>query len=117
MKDSIITVEGLSHNYGKAVAVNNIYFHVNEGQIFSFLGPNGAGKTTTINLLITLLQIQKGKVTLAGIDVAKNPDAVRKNIGVVFQDHRLDRDLTIWETLEFHGKIHSIPKDIRRSKN
>ncbi|XHH09094.1 MAG: ATP-binding cassette domain-containing protein [Candidatus Bathyarchaeia archaeon] len=116
MNDPIITVEGLTHNYGKIAAVNNIYFHVKEGQIFSFLGPNGAGKTTTINLLITLLQIQKGKVTIAGIDVANNPDAIRKNIGVVFQDHRLDRDLTIWETLEFHGKIHSIPKDIRRPR-
>jgi ABC-2 type transport system ATP-binding protein len=116
MNDSVINVEGLSHNYGKTVAVNNIYFHVKEGQIFSFLGPNGAGKTTTINLLITLLQIQKGKVTISGIDVAKKPDAIRKNIGVVFQDHRLDRDLTIWETLEFHGKIHSIPKDIRRPR-
>ncbi|NMC34296.1 MAG: ATP-binding cassette domain-containing protein [Veillonellaceae bacterium] len=116
MKDSIITVEGLTHCYGKIVAVNNIYFNVYEGQIFSFLGPNGAGKTTTINLLITLLQIQKGKVTIAGLDVASNPGAIRKNIGVVFQDHRLDRDLTIWETLEFHGRIHSIPKDVRRQR-
>ncbi|MGD6934156.1 MAG: ATP-binding cassette domain-containing protein [Candidatus Bathyarchaeia archaeon] len=116
MKDSIITVEGLTHSYGKIVAVNNIYFNVYEGQIFSFLGPNGAGKTTTINLLITLLQIQKGKVTIAGLDVASNPGAIRKNIGVVFQDHRLDRDLTIWETLEFHGRIHSIPKDVRRQR-
>lgn len=116
MKDPIIKVEGLTHSYGKTVAVNNIYFQVKEGEIFSFLGPNGAGKTTTINLLITLLQIQKGKVTIAGLDVAANPDAIRRNIGVVFQDHRLDRDLTIWETLEFHGKIHSIPKEIRRAR-
>ena len=116
MKDAIINVEGLSHSYGKTVAVDNIYFHVEEGQIFSFLGPNGAGKTTTINLLITLLRIQKGQVTISGVNVAKNPDAVRRNIGVVFQDHRLDRDLTIWETLEFHGKIHSLPKETRRQR-
>lgn len=116
MNDYAITVEGLCHKYGKITAVNDISFTVKEGQVFSFLGPNGAGKTTTINLLITLLRIQKGRVIISGLDVAKQEDAVRRNIGVVFQDHRLDRDLTIWETLEFHGKIHSLPKEIRKKR-
>jgi ABC-2 type transport system ATP-binding protein len=116
MEDCAITVEGLSHKYGKVTAVDNIYFKVKEGQIFSFLGPNGAGKTTTINILITLLALQKGKVTIAGYDVVRQQDAVRKSIGVVFQDSRLDRDLTIQEILEFHGKIYSIPKETRRRR-
>ena len=81
-----------------------------------FLGPNGAGKTTTINLLITLIPIQQGKVTIAGYDVATQKDSVRRSIGVVFQDQRLDRDLTVWETLDFHGRIYSIPKEIRRQR-
>jgi ABC-2 type transport system ATP-binding protein len=93
-----------------------VSFEIKKGQVFSFLGPNGAGKTTAINLLITLLPIQQGKVTIAGYDVATQKDNVRKSIGVVFQDQRLDRDLTVWETLDFHGRIHSIPKQIRRPR-
>ncbi len=116
MGDPIISVEGLCYNYGKLVAVNDISFCVEKGQIFSFLGPNGAGKTTTINLLITLLPIQKGRVTISGFDVTNERDKVRKSIGVVFQDQRLDRDLTVWETMDFHGRIYSLPKDVRRPR-
>ncbi len=113
MGEPIISVEGLCCNYGKLVAVDDISFSVEKGQIFSFLGPNGAGKTTTINLLITLIPIQKGKVTIAGFDVTKDKDSVRRSIGVVFQDQRLDRDLTVWETLDFHGRLYNLPKTIR----
>jgi ABC-2 type transport system ATP-binding protein len=116
MEDTVVSVQGLSHSYGKLQAVDNISFDIKKGQIFSFLGPNGAGKTTTINLLITLMPIQEGKVTIAGFDVAKEKGKVRKSIGVVFQDQRLDRDLTVWETLDFHGRIYSIPKEIRRPR-
>ena len=116
MEDNVVSVQGLSHSYGKLRAVDKISFDIKKGQIFSFLGPNGAGKTTTINLLITLMPIQEGKVTIAGFDVAKEKGEVRKSIGVVFQDQRLDRDLTVWETLDFHGRIYSIPKEIRRSR-
>jgi ABC-2 type transport system ATP-binding protein len=116
MKDYVISVENLCYSYGKIIAVDNVSFNVEKGKTFSFLGPNGAGKTTTINLLITLLPIQEGKVTVAGFDVTKNQDWVRKSIGVVFQDKRIDRDLTVWESLEFHGRIYSIPKDVRRRR-
>lgn len=116
MEESIISVQGLCHNYGKVTAVDNISFDVKKGQIFSFLGPNGAGKTTTINVLTTLLPIQKGKVTISGFDVEKQQDDVRQSIGIVFQDETLDRDLTAWETLEFHGRIYSLPKEVRRPR-
>ncbi len=116
MEEPVLSVQGLSHSYGKLQAVNNISFDIQKGQIFSFLGPNGAGKTTTINLLITLMPIQQGKVTIAGYDVATQKDNVRRSIGVVFQDQRLDRDLTVWETLDFHGRIYSIPKEIRKQR-
>jgi len=113
-EESIITVEGLCHNYGKVTAVDNISFNVKKGQIFSFLGPNGAGKTTTINILTTLMPIQNGKVTIAGFDLEKQQDNVRKSIGIVFQNQTLDWNLSVWETLEFHGRLYSIPKSDRR---
>jgi ABC-2 type transport system ATP-binding protein len=116
MEESIISVEGLCYSYGKVTAVDNISFNVKKGEIFSFLGPNGAGKTTTINVLTTMLPIQKGKVTISGFDVGRQQDDVRKSIGIVFQNETLDWNLTVWETLEFHGRLYSIPKDNRRSR-
>jgi ABC-2 type transport system ATP-binding protein len=116
MEESMISVEGLRYNYGKVTAVDNISFNVKKGQIFSFLGPNGAGKTTTINVLTTMLSIQKGKVTISGFDVGRQQDDVRKSIGIVFQSETLDWNLAVWETLEFHGRLYSIPKDNRRSR-
>jgi ABC-2 type transport system ATP-binding protein len=115
-EEPIISVEGLCYSYDKVTAVDNISFTVEKGQIFSFLGPNGAGKTTTINVLTTMLPIQKGKVIIAGFDVEKQQDDVRKSIGIVFQDETLDWNLTVWETLEFHGRLYSMRKDARRSR-
>lgn len=112
--ESIISVEGLCYSYDKVTAVDNISFNVKKGQIFSFLGPNGAGKTTTINVLTTMLPVQKGKVTISGFDVERQQDEVRKSIGIVFQNETLDWNLTVWETLEFHGRLYSIPKSNRR---
>ena len=116
MEEIIISVKGLSHNYGQVKAVDNISFSVEKGQIFSFLGPNGAGKTTTINILITLLPIQKGKVAISGFDLEKHQDDVRKSIGIVFQNETLDMNLTAWESMEFHGRIYSLPKEVRRPR-
>ena len=111
----MLSIRNVVKQYASQKAVDDISFSIEKGQIFSFLGPNGAGKTTAINLLITLLPIQQGKVIIAGYDVATQKDNVRKSIGVV-QDQRLDRDLTVWETLDFHGRIHSIPKQVRRPR-
>ncbi|MEG3055980.1 MAG: ATP-binding cassette domain-containing protein [Methanoculleus sp.] len=96
--------------------MRGITFSVRKGEIFSFLGPNGAGKSTTINILTTLLPPQTGMVQVAGYDVAREPDKVRKSIGIVFQDEVLDRDLTVWETMEFHGRLYSIPRGERRQR-
>jgi ABC-2 type transport system ATP-binding protein len=116
VEESVISVDKLSYKYGKNVAVDDISFAVKKGQIFSFLGPNGAGKTTTINVLTTLLPIQEGKVFISGFDVEKQPDDVRRSIGIVFQNPTLDWNLTVWESLEFHARIYSIPKMIRRTR-
>jgi ABC-2 type transport system ATP-binding protein len=112
----IIEVRDLEHTFNGIKAVRGITFSVRKGEIFSFLGPNGAGKSTTINILTTLLPPQTGMVQVAGYDVAREPDKVRKSIGIVFQDEVLDRDLTVWETMEFHGRLYSIPRGERRQR-
>jgi ABC-2 type transport system ATP-binding protein len=116
MSDKIIEVKDLEYKYGNFKAVDGISFFVRDGEIFSFLGPNGAGKSTVINILTTLLPMQSGSVTIAGCDLAKEPQQVRRAIGIVFQDETLDRDLTVWETLELHGRIYSMPKSERRAR-
>jgi ABC-2 type transport system ATP-binding protein len=112
----IIIVENLEHAYGDFKAVDNISFSVKKGQVFSFLGPNGAGKSTVINVLITLLSLQKGKATIAGYDVTRDPQKVRESIGIVFQDITLDRDMTVWEILEFHGRLYNMPDKERKNR-
>jgi ABC-2 type transport system ATP-binding protein len=113
---AIIVVENLEHRYGDFRAVDNISFSVKNGEIFSLLGPNGAGKSTAINILITLLSLQKGKATVAGYDVTKDPQHVRESIGIVFQDITLDRDMTVREILEFHGRLYNMPDAERRER-
>ena len=113
---AIIVVENLVHSYGGFRAVDNISFSVKKGEIFSFLGPNGAGKSTAINVLITLLSLQKGTAIVAGHDVTKEPQRVRESIGIVFQDITLDRDMTVWEILEFHGRLYNMPPDERKKR-
>ena len=116
MANSIIEVKDLTHSFGDFKAVDSISFSVEEGEIFSFLGPNGAGKSTTINVLTTQLGCQKGSAKVCGFDVCDRPHDVRKCIGIVFQDEVLDRDLTVRETLEFHGRIYSMPRDQRLAR-
>jgi ABC-2 type transport system ATP-binding protein len=116
MIERIIEVRDLEYRYKDFKAVEGVSFFVREGEIFSFLGPNGAGKSTVINILTTLLPVQKGTVTIAGYDLAKEPQEVRRSIGIVFQDETLDRDLTVWETLELHGRIYSMSKGERKER-
>ena len=113
---NIIEVRHLEQRFGDLKAVDDVCFSVKEGEIYSFLGPNGAGKSTVINTLITLLPVQKGSVSIAGYDVASQPQEVRKAIGIVFQIETLDRDLTVWEALEFHGRIYSLPQGLRQKR-
>lgn len=116
MSENIIEVKNLEYSYNGFKAVDDVSFFVKEGEIFSFLGPNGAGKSTVINILTTLLPVQKGSVFIAGYDRANEPEQIRRSIGIVFQDETLDRDLTVWETLELHGRLYSMPKVERRQR-
>jgi ABC-2 type transport system ATP-binding protein len=114
--DDIIEVSDLVHRYGDFTAVDGISFAVRKGEIFSFLGPNGAGKSTAINVLITLLPLQQGTARVAGYDVAAEPARVRESIGIVFQEVTLDRDMTCWEILEFHGRLYNMPRKERSER-
>lgn len=110
---SIIEVNNLTKRFGDLLAVDNISFKVEKGEIFAFLGPNGAGKSTTIKMLTTLLAPSEGTLVLNDYDVEKNPDEVRHSFGIVFQDPSLDDELTAYENMEFHGVLYDIPKKIR----
>ena len=116
MADEVIRVDGLYHRFDELVAVDGVSFSVSAGEVFSFLGPNGAGKSTVINVLTTLLPIQDGEVVIAGRDLRSEPDRVREAIGIVFQEVTLDRDMTVAETLEFHGRLYGLPREERRSR-
>jgi ABC-2 type transport system ATP-binding protein len=111
-----IVVDSLSKQYNGKSAVESISFEVHRGTIFGFLGPNGAGKTTTINILCTLLKPSAGKAFVNGYDCEKQPDLVRKSIGIVFQDTTLDKDLTAYENLLYHAYLYRIRKEERSRK-
>jgi len=98
------------------VAVDNISFHVKEGEIFGFLGPNGAGKTTTIKVLTTLLQPTNGQVNIATFDVRKKPDSVRSSIGIVPQALTLDDDLKGMANLLLSAKLYHVPDKIAKER-
>ncbi|MHB8507174.1 MAG: ATP-binding cassette domain-containing protein [Candidatus Dormibacteria bacterium] len=112
----MITVRGLHKKYGDFEAVRGIDLDVKEGEIFGFLGPNGAGKSTTISILCTLLRPTAGEVWVAGCDVRREPDEVRRRIGLIFQDPSLDDQLTARENLEFHGYVYGLPGKLRRER-
>jgi len=108
---NMIETKDLTKQFNGFTAVDHINISVKEGEIFGLLGPNGAGKTTTISMLITLLRPTEGTATVAGYDVKKDPDKVRKHIGVVFQDTSIDRYLTGYENMWLHGKLYNIPSN------
>ncbi len=112
----VIAVKDLVKKYGEVEAVRGIDLEVRSGEIFGFLGPNGAGKSTTINILCTLVKATSGSAHVAGFDVDDQADAVRANIGLVFQDPSLDQQLTARENLEFHAFIYDVPAAIRKQR-
>lgn len=112
----MISVKNLKVTFGDFTAVNDISFAVPKGSIFGFLGPNGAGKTTTIKVLTTLLEQTSGEVSVGGVSVTKDRNAVRNLFGIVFQDQSLDDDLTAFENMDFHGALYGVSKVERRKK-
>jgi ABC-2 type transport system ATP-binding protein len=105
-----ILTTGLGRDYGRMRAVDAIDLEVRSGEFFGFLGPNGAGKTTTIRMLTTLLHPSRGSAFVAGKDVVDDALAVRKEIGVVFQETTLDGDLTAEENLRFCTRLYGLSR-------
>ncbi len=115
-KAKAIEVSGITKKYGPITAVDNVSFDVFDGEIFGFLGPNGAGKTTLIRMLTTLLRPTSGEARVACCDVAKQPDAVRREIGVVPQAMTSDLDLTGFENMDIYGRFYGIPSKERKDR-
>ena len=113
---NIIEVKDLKKRFGAFEAVKGVSFSVAQGQTFGFLGPNGAGKSTTIKMLTTLLRPTSGTMPVDGADPVKDPHAVRRSFGIVFQDPSLDDDLTAWENMELHGALYGVPRASRRAR-
>jgi ABC-2 type transport system ATP-binding protein len=103
-----IEVDDLAKAYGAVEAVRGVSFAVAPGEIFGFLGPNGAGKSTTINMLCTLARPTSGTARVHGFDVLSQRDAVRRHIGLVFQDPTLDGNLTARQNLRLHAELYDI---------
>src|SRR6059036_1431076 len=109
-----IEVEGLVREFKNGPrAVDGIDLRVEPGEVYGFLGPNGAGKSTTVRMLVTLLRPTGGSARVAGYDVATEPDAVRRKIGVALQDAALDGLMTGRELMELQATLHGIaPADV-----
>jgi ABC-2 type transport system ATP-binding protein len=114
--EELIVTEKLTKTYGDIKAVEDLNLKVHSGEVFGFLGPNGAGKTTTIRILTTLTKPTSGNGWVSGFDVVKEPDKVKKVIGVVQQHISLDRDLTVKENMEFHARLHHLGSSERRRR-
>ena len=110
LTNQAIAAQGLRKSYGDKVVLDGIDLHVAEGTVFSLLGPNGAGKTTTIQILSTLIGADGGDVTVAGHDLARDPQAVRASIGVTGQYSAVDKLLTGEENLHLMADLHHLPR-------
>ncbi|MDD3887707.1 MAG: ATP-binding cassette domain-containing protein [Patescibacteria group bacterium] len=108
--ENIIEVKNLTKKFNKFIAVDNISFEIKKGEIFGFLGPNGAGKSTTIRILTTLLQPSAGEINISGFDLKKDPDDIRKQIGLVAEKIILYDRLTARENLKFFGQLFHLSK-------
>jgi len=107
---SNIVVDSLVKKFGTLTAVDGVSFAVEPGEVFGFLGPNGAGKSTTINILCTLLAPTSGQAFVGGFDCVREPDEVRRSIGIIFQDPTLDNGLTAYENLLFHAYLYGLDR-------
>jgi ABC-2 type transport system ATP-binding protein len=116
--DSLLAmqVSNLTKRFGEVLAVNDISFQVNKGELFGFLGPNGAGKTTTINMLTGLARLDAGKINIAGIDCTRNPKAAQNLVGVVPDESNLYPELTGFENLTFCAALYGIRKNERQKR-
>jgi len=115
-KEKVITAKELTKKFGEFIAVDKITFDVEKGEIFGFLGANGAGKTTAMRMLCGLSMPSSGEATVAGFDVYKENEQIKKNIGYMSQKFSLYEDLTIRENIRFYAGIYGLPDDRIKEK-
>ena len=106
--ENIMQIEHLQKRFGEIQAVNDLSFRVKEGELFAFLGVNGAGKSTTINILCGQLGKDGGTVEIGGLDLDRDPDPIKRSLGVVFQNSVLDKELSVKENLESRAALYGI---------
>ncbi|RPD91240.1 ABC transporter ATP-binding protein [Aureibaculum marinum] len=115
--NNVIKVKDLTKMFGDFIAVNAINFEVKKGEIFGFLGANGAGKTTAIKMLIGISHPTSGNATIAGFDIYKNTEDIKKNIGYMSQKFALYDDLTVRENITFFGGIYGLSRKRIKEKS
>jgi len=103
-----VSLQNVYKTYNKVSVVNDLSFTIQPGEIFGLLGPNGAGKSTTIRMLTTLTTPSQGRIEVAGFDVVRQPLLAKQYIGVVLQQISVDGDLSVWENMELHGRLHHL---------
>ena len=108
----VVRLENLSKRFGAVQAVEDVSFQILSGEVFGILGPNGSGKTTSIRMLCGLLLPSAGRATVAGHDVAAEPDKVKSSIGYMSQAFGLYRDLTVEENLRFYGGLYGLAHEL-----
>ena len=107
---NVIEVENLTKKFGNFTAVDHISFSVSKGEIFGFLGANGAGKTTAMRMLCGLSKPTSGKGTVAGYDIAREPEKIKSRIGYMSQKFSMYEDLKVWENIRLFAGIYGIPE-------
>lgn len=115
-QDSVIKVKNLTKRFGSFTAVDNISFDVKKGEIFGFLGANGAGKTTAMRMLCGLSKPTEGNAIIAGYDIHKDTEKIKRNIGYMSQKFSLYEDLTVAENIQFFGGIYGLSREYIRIK-
>lgn len=113
---AIIRAEGLSKKFGPLTAVDNVHLEIEGGEIFGFLGPNGSGKSTVIRMLCGLLRPTAGRAELAGLDIVKQAEEIKKLIGYMSQRFSLYEDLTVEENIEFYGAIYGLTRAVMAAR-
>ncbi len=103
-----LTIDQLSHRYGRSVALDGVSFTVGAGELVALLGPNGAGKTTLFQILTGLFRAQRGHIAINGTDSLRQPTRVLADLGIVFQQPTLDLELSVNANLRFHGQLHGL---------
>ncbi|MGA2152740.1 MAG: ABC transporter ATP-binding protein, partial [Geobacteraceae bacterium] len=111
-----VTLRDLEKRFGDFVAVNRVSLDVKKGEIFGFLGPNGAGKSTTIRMLCGILTPSGGSGTVAGFDIIRETEEIKKNIGYMSQRFSLYEDLTVEENIDFFSGIYKIPGEKKKAR-